>query len=152
MWQVVFLPPETQPQQGLHRAPAPQDCPILRQQRQCHLQFPATRSSPPGSTGSAAAGRKAVGGYSLDVPLPRLCRALQSHAPAASDGPKRQQDTHATTSSPAKQEASSTLHLAAIRQYPRAWLLNGIQLLFTVWFRDQKIPVSVLNDSCGLWN
>lgn len=113
-----------------------------------HINTSATSSpqlcacSPSRGTTSPKAGRKAVRVYSLDIPIPRLCRALQPQAPTASNGPRRQQDAHA------KQEAASALLSSVMRQHPRASLLNVMASNCSLQFDSEVawLPSSVLND------
>lgn len=81
--------------------------------------------SPPRSSASPTAGRKALG----DIPLTSHSHSFAVSCTHCFQCPQRQQDTHTTTSSPAKQEPSSTSYSAATGQtgqYPRAWLINAM--------------------------
>lgn len=81
--------------------------------------------SPPRSSASPTAGRKALG----DIPLTSHSHSFAVSCTHCFQCPQRQQDTHTTTSSRAKQEPSSTSYSAATGQtgqYPRAWLINAM--------------------------
>lgn len=131
---VLRLSPETQPQQGLCCAPAP---------RGCHLPMAAASVPHPNLS------------YMLEIPLgapPAPQHAgcwwgcsLDAPTPKALPCPKRQRDTHATSSSMAKQEHPRPCTQLGQSQNVKC---HSTQLLSA----DQKIPVCILNEICGLCN
>ena len=112
----VRLPPETQPP-GL---PHPQAATPVPPPFPSHLLTVPKGALP----ASQQAGRR--WGLFPQCPTPKTVPYTAVSHPAASSGPKRQQDSHATISSPAKQGESSVLHSAVIGQYLRAWLVNAV--------------------------
>lgn len=135
-------------QVGLTRSDCPQEpnpnplgAATSSHQHQCHLQSPAMCLQSP-KRYHQHQGRQEGSESISDIPIPRLCHALQPQALTASNGPRRQQDAHA------KQEAASALLSSVMRQNPRASLLNVMASNCSLQFDSEVawLPISVLND------
>lgn len=107
----IKLPPGIKPQQGLHCAPAPQGCHILT----------STPVPPPCSPQEAPPAPRQAGrpsGYSMDIPIPRLCPAVQPQKsiPMAPEGSK----------TPTQSRSSSSLALICDEATPKSLTLNAM--------------------------